>query len=146
MYKCLECGEVFDNPESWRERRGEFWGAPAYEEMAGCPNCRGDYEELVACELCGEEHEEDSLTCGVCEGCFEMASCDVDLCYRIGEGQTETVQLNCFLAAMFTVDEIEALLLNALKAEKADCSAFVEEDESWFAQRLKEVKKNENSK
>lgn len=139
-YKCLECGEFFTEPKKWKEYRGEFWGAPAYEEMVGCPDCRGDYEELVPCELCGEECEEDSLTCGVCEDCLESASGDVDLCYKIGEGHKETVRLNCFLTAMFSADEIEALLLNALKVEKADCSAFVFDDESWFPERLKEVR------
>jgi len=32
---CPYCGEFF---ETRKESRGEFWGAPAYEEMIVCPN------------------------------------------------------------------------------------------------------------
>ena len=41
MFKCLECGLIFDESESavWEENRGEFWGMPAYEKMTGCPQC-----------------------------------------------------------------------------------------------------------
>lgn len=46
IYKCGECGRTFDEPETWREIRGEFWGVMAYETMTGCPNCySGDFDE-----------------------------------------------------------------------------------------------------
>ena len=48
MYKCLDCGRVFEEPASWDESRGEFWGMPAYETVSGCPYCNsGDYEEYT---------------------------------------------------------------------------------------------------
>lgn len=43
MYKCAECGLIFDESEIavWEEDRGEFWGMPAYEKLSGCPRCFG---------------------------------------------------------------------------------------------------------
>lgn len=47
MYKCNECGCVFDEVATWQEDRGEFWGQKAYETMWGCPHCySGDFEEI----------------------------------------------------------------------------------------------------
>lgn len=48
---CNNCGKTFDEPASWRESRGEFWGSPCYETLYGCPFC-GD-EDIE------EEPEED---------------------------------------------------------------------------------------
>lgn len=58
-YKCLKCGEIFDETElevkSWRECRGEYWGSPAYEIMYEyyCPYCKStNFDEYF------EEEEE----------------------------------------------------------------------------------------
>lgn len=49
MLKCEHCGELFSEPGTYEEYRGEFWGMPAYETMACCPYCGSDefyeYEE-----------------------------------------------------------------------------------------------------
>ena len=47
MFKCLDCGYVFEEGEEavWYEDRGEYWGVPCRERMTGCPACHGDYEE-----------------------------------------------------------------------------------------------------
>ena len=46
MYKCNDCGFMFDEKAEWEEDRGECFGFPAKERMTGCPNCYGsDYEE-----------------------------------------------------------------------------------------------------
>lgn len=70
MYKCTDCGHLFENGEqkTIRENMGEFWGSPAYEEKTVCPLCEGDYEEIEPCKICGgyeslETYEE------VCEDC-----------------------------------------------------------------------------
>ena len=42
-YRCVECGKEFDEPEHWKEDRGPCFGYPAYEDMWGCPYCRGEY-------------------------------------------------------------------------------------------------------
>ena len=46
-FHCLECGELFGTPHIVRESRGEFWGAPCYEDVGCCPYCGGEYEETV---------------------------------------------------------------------------------------------------
>lgn len=150
-YKCLDCGEVFDEPEKRKEYRGEFWGTPAYEEVRGCPRCRGDYEELVPCEVCGVEHSEEDLLYGVCEECIEKARYDVDLCFKVGANDTEKVEINCFLHSMFEAAEIESILLEVLKEQQkttsVDCQPFIDNDKGWFAEvYAEEVKKNENGK
>lgn len=47
MYKCNDCGAMFDEPATYRECVGEFWGTPAFEEFGSCPVCESeDYEEV----------------------------------------------------------------------------------------------------
>ena len=55
-YHCLECDAEFDEPASWREGRGEFWGVPCSEQMFGCPVCHG---EFVTTEEYEREYGED---------------------------------------------------------------------------------------
>ena len=44
MYKCRECGCVFEEPRSWVERHGFEYGP--YEEWSACPNCLSpDYDD-----------------------------------------------------------------------------------------------------
>ncbi len=49
MFRCNDCGKEFEEPKVVPEYRGEFWGAPAYEDEYYCPNCGSDdYEEISA--------------------------------------------------------------------------------------------------
>ena len=67
MYKCEECGFVFEEPMINREYHGLEYG---YEEYGVCPNCgeRG-YKEGKPCQICGEEQYDD----GICEWCLDEA-------------------------------------------------------------------------
>lgn len=47
MYECLNCGHIFDEPGWYREYRGECFGFPAWEPMAGCPICHGAFMEIT---------------------------------------------------------------------------------------------------
>ena len=70
MYRCNECGHLFEEGEQarWSESRGEFWGTPCSEEMSGCPLCKGDYEEIKPCKICGSyEHDADEEYCERCK-------------------------------------------------------------------------------
>lgn len=60
LYKCLDCGEVFEEEEAGtiRESRGEFWGEPCYESMMCCPYCHSMYLEETY-EYDEEEEEEE---------------------------------------------------------------------------------------
>ena len=151
-YKCLECGHIFEEGEQarWSESRGEYWGVPCSEEMLGCPLCKGEYEKTVSCEICGSEHLGDELIGGVCEECIDLYKHNIDMCYKIGEKETESVEINCFLASMLEKEEIEKILFDAVKKKHSalkefveyDCERFVKSDIMWFAERLaEEVKK-----
>ncbi len=142
-YKCNRCGHVFECCDEWDESRGEYWGVPCSEKMSGCPLCHGDYEETTACEICGAEHIEDELQGGICEECIEKYRYNIDVCNNIGKKDDDEIKLNCFLALMFTKEEIEEILFRELKrAEKhteIDCGKFIYEvDRDWFAERLLE--------
>ena len=84
MYKCLDCGHIFDEPKQYSEDRtpcGVFEGGSFIEHYTGCPVCLGAYEEAKQCEICGEYFTSDELTdtteyinggCGdCCEQCIE---------------------------------------------------------------------------
>lgn len=147
-FKCYDCGHIFEEGEEshWRESRGEFWGSSCSEEMSGCPNCRGDYGKTIDCSVCGSAHLEDELDGCVCQSCIEKYSKNIDMCFKIGGGDTEDVKINCFLASMFEKKEIEDLLFDELKKRnkymrvyvEAGCERFVESDRSWFGERLAE--------
>lgn len=58
MYRCNNCGTVFEEPLYEKESRGEFWGSPSYEDMYYCPYCRNnDFDEWNW----WDEEEEDEL-------------------------------------------------------------------------------------
>lgn len=148
MYKCLQCGHIFDEGEqdTWSESRGECFGFPCSEEMSGCPLCRGDYEKTVDCKICGSEHLRDELNMGVCDECIEEYQHDIDMCFKIGAGDGEKVEINCFLASMFDREEIDKILFEKLKEKEKyikeivqiNCEKFVENNRDWFAERLLE--------
>lgn len=43
MYKCCDCGNIFEYPTEWYETHG--LDTPPYEHWSGCPRCCGSYEE-----------------------------------------------------------------------------------------------------
>ena len=150
-YKCTNCGHIFEEGEQacWSESRGEFWGSPCSEEMSGCPLCKGDYEETVKCEVCGSEHLEDELFGGVCDECIDKYRKDFSSCYEISKGETQEIEINALLASLFNVADIERILKEYVleRLRDVDCSQFIDEDISWFGEKLaEEVKKNENAK
>ena len=71
MYKCYECDAVFEEPKTWEEDRGEFWGTPCTEKVSGCPKCRQAYGEVDECKRCGELHFTDDMCDGFCDCCFD---------------------------------------------------------------------------
>ena len=64
MYKCLSCGNLFDDGEEKIivESTGEYFSY--------CPVCGGDYEEANMCKLCGEWYiPERSILDNYCDSC-----------------------------------------------------------------------------
>lgn len=68
MYRCNECGNLFEEGEQaiWYEHHPCGMGT-ALEEFSGCPLCKGDYEKIKPCIVCGEYVQ--NLEEGVCESC-----------------------------------------------------------------------------
>lgn len=147
--KCLNCGHIFEDGEELRksEKVGEFWGAPAYEEYPLCPLCESDeVEETCNCEICGGEFTSDELCCGVCDDCISDYQFDLETCYNIGKNAKEPIEINSFLTAMFSVEEIEKILIENLRKSsefiETNCADFINSDKSWFAEQLiEEVKR-----
>lgn len=73
MYKCDDCGCVFDEPQTWKEDRGECHGSSSYETVAGCPECGGTFEKAYYCKECDEYYTgaEKLVFDGICEECLE---------------------------------------------------------------------------
>ena len=68
MYKCYECGHLFEKGEEvrWMETHG--LSCPPYEEMTGCPVCKGNYYEIEPCRICGSyEHYANEDFCDNCK-------------------------------------------------------------------------------
>ncbi len=69
MFICLDCGNVFDEPNTYIEHH-PYGDGYVNEEFGYCPHCNGDYAEAVQCEQCGEYYIEedmhDSIMCNAC--------------------------------------------------------------------------------
>ena len=145
-FKCLECGNVFEDGEQavWEEHHPYGMGY-ATENFSGCPICKGDFEETTQCKICGGEFLADELNGGcVCDECIEQYSKDFDTCYNIANQDKQEIKINGLLATIFDTSEIEQILFESLNkdGEKIDCSEYIEQDKDWFAEKLtEEVKK-----
>lgn len=145
MLKCLECGYVFNEGEELEvvDHVGDFWKDPAYQVYHCCPKCGGGFEELERCEICGEEHSADELAWGVCSDCLESATLEEYLAIN-GDGKSE-ISINAILAYSFSESEIEEILLRELRLaneiKPVSCLDYINQDKSWFAERLIEVRK-----
>ena len=142
-FKCLDCGHIFEEGEQarWEEYHPYGMGY-AVESFSGCPICNGSYEETKQCEICGGEFLEDELLgdC-VCEDCVEEYKRDLETCYKIAEtASKEKIKINPLLVSAFDITEIEEILYQQLESVKdnIDCSAFINEDKDWFAEKLAE--------
>lgn len=67
MYKCMDCGCEFEEPNFHNEYHGLDYGA---EKMYECPNCGStDYEDSNLCDICGKY----AWGSCFCESCKETA-------------------------------------------------------------------------
>ena len=68
MYRCNECGHLFEEGEQakWTEMHGFNYGNG--EEWQGCPICKGGYSEIKPCKICGSyDHDYDEEYCNQCK-------------------------------------------------------------------------------
>ena len=84
MYRCRDCGFLFEEPKKYSEDRtpgGVFEGGSFIEEYMGCPRCSESYDEVFECNCCSEYYFDEELTDTtgminggigkVCEQCME---------------------------------------------------------------------------
>ena len=96
MYRCANCGNLFEEGEQavWEETHG--LDSPPYETWSGCPVCRGDYEEVHQCKKCGDWHSEDELYDGWCEDCLRE-TINYDTFFEYCEANKDEQYLDTFV-------------------------------------------------
>ena len=143
MFKCIDCGHIFEDGEQarWTEMHGFTYGNG--EEFEGCPVCKGDYFEAVPCACCGEGHYfEGELENGVCNACIEKHFKDFEFCVKVGAPEDTNVPINGAIASLWTAEEINEILIGYARDLGVTFERFAYEDISWFAEMIKdEVKK-----
>lgn len=79
MFKCTECGHIFEEGEQAVrvEYHDEIPGG-FHEDFVSCPICGGAFEETVSCKKCGGAFLADELIGGYyCDECLKKAlTCD----------------------------------------------------------------------
>ena len=70
MFKCCDCGKVFDEPRIYEEHHPYGMGY-ATETFSCCPYCGENYEEAKLCKSCNEYFLDCELEDGICEECRE---------------------------------------------------------------------------
>ena len=158
-YICKACGEVINEAEivSKREEVAEGY----YENYGVCPHCESDaLYEAEQCERCGEWFPIDDMVEGYCQDCAEeiLHSYDYDAegIYKVTKGETEHVDINSFLASVFSDVEIEDILLDkAIERAKTDKQFgldlykfdwYIREDKEWFLEHYTDMKEREAKK
>ena len=143
MYRCCECGNLFEEGEQavWEERHG--LDSPPYEKFSGCPVCRGDYEEVYQCKKCGEWHSDDELYDGWCEKCLrETINYETFLAYCEDNKDEQYLDtfvmyyiLNCEYVPKYSSDEFHDLMVRVFK----DRVEQIKRDKAMFGKTYDEI-------
>ena len=116
-YICERCGHVLEGNETQL----------SYDDTLVCRLCGGNAVNAYHCEICEElvpEDEIDGYEHKVCLRCIEKKRYDLDFCKKVGESDQVAIGtgigndnrgLNGYLMSFFTIDEIEDLMLSAMK-------------------------------
>jgi hypothetical protein len=77
MYICLNCNNVFAQPNQYEERHGFTYGQ--FEKIYRCPYCDdNEFVETYRCESCGQWIDTDTYVeideRKYCENCFTINS------------------------------------------------------------------------
>ena len=154
MYKCTECGHLFEEGEQavWYDNQGECHGVTAMERFSGCPVCKGDYEEVYQCEACGDWQTEDELYDSWCEKClretinydtfFEYCEANIDeqyldtfvMCYLLYCDEIPkypSVEFHQLMVETYKRRVADAKLLGGGFDFLADCVRFVMDDDGY---------------
>lgn len=130
MLICKDCGKVIADDEliTHLESRGEFWGNNCFEEIVDKCECGGEFVEAKQCQMCGEWICEDDEN--VCDDCLQN-NATYDNALKYGEENKESVELNGFLANVFTADEVNEILIRELD-EAQQLSTKIYKEARWY--------------
>jgi hypothetical protein len=75
MFKCTECGHIFEDGEQKTYAEHHPYGSTTADEyFSVCPVCGGEYEEAKTCKCCGGAFLEEELIGGYyCDECLKNA-------------------------------------------------------------------------
>ena len=132
MYRCENCGNLFEEGEQavWEETHG--FDSPPYEKFSGCPVCKGDYEEVHQCKECGDWHSDDELYEGWCEKCLRE-SINYDTFFEYCEANKDEQYLdtfvmyyilNCEYVPKYSSDEFHELMIDTYKKNVAKSEEY----------------------
>ena len=96
MYRCCECGNLFEEGEQAVLEETHGLDSPPYEKWSGCPVCNGDYEEVHQCKECGDWHTDDELYDGWCENCLRE-TINYDTFFEYCESNKDEQYLDTFV-------------------------------------------------
>jgi len=123
---------------------------PNGEHAATCPNNPHFYDdpEMKTCPICGREFNEEDMDYSVCAICSDK-NATYENALAFGETDKYEIEINDFLASIFTKKEIEEILLRELNengnvfvknARESMAFAYCRDAPSAFADWLKERK------
>lgn len=108
-YICDRCGRQLDPEEVCCQ----------YDDTMTCRYCDGDVQPAYHCEICDELTNQDNIygyDHKVCFECIEKRRYNVELLKKVGDRSYKTdLDLNSYLCRFFSEDEINELMLEALK-------------------------------
>ena len=117
MFKCCDCGNVFDDPQK------DYDYVPYGESdvpmvIASCPNCGGGFDEAYPCPECGEYFLKDELNSFYCLDCLKENWDKPDDLFEFAKGINGENEINQFALDMFGgiegVNDVLRLLLKSI--------------------------------
>ena len=141
MYMCERCGCLVEEIPTDFECRGySSLGDRFEEEVDGRCECGGEFGEAIQCPICGEWGLENDY--GVCDECFKEHE-TVENALGLGEYNTESVEINEFIAKVLGEEQINKILAKWVEENFVDHSAqvvdYCREDRYAFADYLEET-------
>jgi len=134
MYRCLNCGHVFEAPTISRECTQESCGV-----VYGCPVCGvDDMAHVSQCPECGKYFEDSDLTGGLCAACLrESINFHDGLAYLIARKQLqEFIVYSCEAEAEQIGKQMQAFITRQVTDQERmleELRDFILEDPEDFA-------------
>lgn len=117
MFKCLECGAVFDEPKIVNDSV-TYGKVSVPRTFASCPHCDSGFDEAYPCKDCGEYFLADELHSFYCKDCLKENWDKTDDLFEFAKDITTKGSVNEFALDMFGgiegVNDILRLLLKSI--------------------------------